>query len=69
MSNLDLIAVGTKVWNRYDLKWGTVIEQPTEFDIANGDGNWYSVRQEDGTRTTLDFPQRMVPATDCRAGH
>ena len=65
----EIIPVGTRVWNRYDLKWGVVVEEPSRTDEATSWDNWHKVRH-DGERgiTLLDYPQRMVPENDYRAG-
>lgn len=64
----DIIPVGTVVWNRYDLKWGVVVEEPRRGDELTSWDNWHYVEHGDGDRNLLDYPQRMVPENDYRAG-
>lgn len=60
------LSPGTRVWNRYDMEWGVIEDYPPYTDI---NGNvWYDVRQDNGRRKQLDYPQRMVPESDHRAG-
>lgn len=60
------VGVGDRVFNHYDMKWGTIVEiddhaqpdtmkgQSSATPMEEWDNYWFTVKQEDGTRCSLD---------------
>lgn len=68
MPDTDAPQVGDRVWNRYDLQWGTVTKAAKDPYATEGWDCWYEVREDRGKNVLLNWPQRMVPESDPRAG-